>query len=556
MTDPRTVPAPDAAAPEPPPPYIRMPGVAAGQVFFVCDDDLWSVALAGGVARRLSDGLGEPAWPAPSPDGRWLAYTGRDARHPEVWLMPAAGGPARRLTWLAADTQVRGWLPDGRVLAVSTWGQPFVRNLRAFAVDPAGGLPELLPLGQVNHLAHGPGGARVIGRNTADPARWKRYRGGTAGQLWVDARGDGGFARLALPGNPTCPMWIGERIWFLGDHEGIGNLYSCRADGSDLARHTDHADFYARNAASDGRHIVYHAGAELWRFDTAAAVGARIDVQVPAARTQAAPRPVRAEEHLGSAAIHPEGHSVALDLRGKCVSFALWEGAVRQHGLADGVRYRLPQWLADGRTLALVSDAGGEEAIELHHPDGRVQPMPWTPAQVGRVVALAAAPRGTRLAWASHRNELWIGDTADGSARRVDASDAGRTEDLAWSPCGGWLAYDFWTGARQRAIKLLELASGRSVLATRPEFHDWSPAFDPAGRYLYFLSRRTYDPVYDAVQFELSFPRAARPYLVALQADAAPPFEPAPRGLKDGDGGGKDAAGHDPAAPARGDAAA
>ena len=39
--------------------------------------------------------------------------------------------------------------------------------------------------------------------------------------------------------------------------------------------------------------------------------------------------------------------------------------------------------------------------------------------------------------------------------------------------------------------------------------------------------------MYDAVQFDLSFPRAARPYLIALQAGGPPPFEPAPRGMKD-----------------------
>ena len=47
----------------------------------------------------------------------------------------------------------------------------------------------------------------------------------------------------------------------------------------------------------------------------------------------------------------------------------------------------------------------------------------------------------------------------------------------------------------------------------------------------YFLSIRTFDPVYDAVQFELSFPRASRPYVVALQAGTQPPFDPPLKGL-------------------------
>ena len=68
-------------------------------------------------------------------------------------------------------------------------------------------------------------------------------------------------------------------------------------------------------------------------------------------------------------------------------------------------------------------------------------------------------------------------------------------------------------------------------MVTQPEFRDFSPSFDPAGRYLYFLSLRTFDPVYDSVQFELSFPRAARPYLIALQARGRPPFEPEPQSL-------------------------
>ncbi|MDE2369772.1 MAG: PDZ domain-containing protein, partial [Burkholderiales bacterium] len=161
--------------------------------------------------------------------------------------------------------------------------------------------------------------------------------------------------------------------------------------------------------------------------------------------------------------------------------------------------------------------------------------------------------RGSRIAFSNHRNELWLGDTADASLRRLDRSDCARITDLAWSACGGWLAYAFATSLRHTAIKLCDTASGASWFATTPAFRDYAPAFDPEGRYLYFLSLRTFDPVYDSVQFELSFPRAARPYLVALRAGLAAPFEPAPQGVAvDGHRGGPEA----DAAPRGGDAPA
>nr|MCU0964417.1 hypothetical protein [Burkholderiaceae bacterium] len=507
------------------PAYLRQPTLHGDSIVFVSDDDLWLASTRGGLARRLTAGLSEPSTPCLSPDGRWLAYIGRDEQHPEVHLMPAEGGPSRRLTWLGPDTLVRGWTPQGHVLFVSTWGQPFFRNHQAFTLDPAGGMPQPLGLGQVNHLAYGPGGKRVIGRNTADPARWKRYRGGTAGHLWIDAGGSGQFRRMSeLKGNLSCPMWIGERVYFLSDAEGVGNLYSCLPDGSALRRHTDHADCYARNAQSDGRRIVYQCAAQLWLLDPERDESHVLDIEVPSPRTQTARRFVPAESNVAAAQLHPAGHSVLFDLRGKLFTMPLWEGAVCQHGVADGVRYRHGQWLADGKTLVAVSDASGEEHVELYS-DGAVRQFDW---DIGHVDSLRAAPAGTRVALANHRNQLLLGDTASGHCAVVDHSDAGRCEDLAWSADGSWLAYSYQATSRQRAIKLCEVATQTCTLVTQPEFRDYSPSFDPQGRWLYFLSLRTYDPVYDSVQFEMSFPRAARPYLVALRAGGTAPFEPQP----------------------------
>ncbi len=143
----------------------------------------------------------------------------------------------------------------------------------------------------------------MIGRNTADPAMWKRYRGGRAGAIWIDRRGDGDFELLLRPdqldGNLASPMWVGKRTYFLSDHQGIGNLYSCSLAGTDIARHTDHAEHYARHAASDGTRVVYQTAGELWCYDPTTDRAARIEVELGSPRTQRQPRFVDAESDMG-----------------------------------------------------------------------------------------------------------------------------------------------------------------------------------------------------------------------------------------------------------------
>jgi hypothetical protein len=83
--------------------YYRWPTIHDDTVVFVCEDDLWSVAASGGVARRLTANPGSVQSPALSPDGTLLAFVGRDEGPGEVFVMLAVGGEARRLTFLGAE---------------------------------------------------------------------------------------------------------------------------------------------------------------------------------------------------------------------------------------------------------------------------------------------------------------------------------------------------------------------------------------------------------------------------------------------------------------------
>ncbi|MGZ8755094.1 MAG: S41 family peptidase, partial [Acidimicrobiia bacterium] len=214
--------------------YYRHPTIHGNAIVFVSEDDLWSVPSGGDVARRLTANPGTSSFPVFSPDGSKIAFTSRDEGHPEAWVMDADGGPATRITFMGALTQVVGWSPDGRRVIVATdWKQAFRGFMHLYAVPLSGGAPAALNMGParaISYQADGPG--VVIGRNSYDPARWKRYRGGTAGTLWIDRAGDGAFRPLVqLEANLASPMWIGSRIYFVSDHQGTGNLYSCTPTG-------------------------------------------------------------------------------------------------------------------------------------------------------------------------------------------------------------------------------------------------------------------------------------------------------------------------------------
>ncbi len=511
--------------------YYRYPSIAGDRILYVCEDDLWSASVEGGDAVRLTVSFGTCSFPRVSPDGEWIAFISTDEGNPELYVMPSRGGEPRRLTFLgAALCGTTGWSADGSeiyfVANPTTW---YEGETHPFAISRAGGAPRKLNLGHARALSFGPQGRLAIGRNAADPARWKRYRGGTSGEIWIEAPGTGTFARLVLPdGNPCWPMWIGERIYFLADHEGIGNLYSCALDGSGIVRHTNEREYYVRFPSTDGKRIVYSAGAEIALYDVAADAARRIHIETRSPMPQTARRFEKASESLEHFLPNPDGTQLAFDSRGQEFTMPLFEGAAMRHGADDRARTRLTQWL-DGQHLVSVTDVNGFEQIALRPADASTQARLVTSGDIGRVTDLVCSPTSGIVAFANHRHDLCVLDIDDGNVRVLDTCPSHRIGDLAFSPDGRFIAYVWWPAHGTSIIRIVKVRSGKVHDVTSPLRTDKSPAWDPDGKYLYFISTRDFNPVYDALQFDLSFPQASRPFVVTLRNDVPSPFVPKPK---------------------------
>ncbi|MCA9568546.1 MAG: PD40 domain-containing protein, partial [Myxococcales bacterium] len=482
-------------------PILSRPALRGSRLLFVSDDDLWTVGADGGTASRLTSGESVPAAPILSHDGRTVAYLSSEDGASDLYLMDVEGGPAVRRTWLGVGPRPLTFTPDDQHVVVTHGaGLPMPKEPHLARVPVASGLPEPLGWGPGQGFAYGPSGQRVICRNQLDLAHWKRYRGGRVGQLWVDADGSGAFVALpSLGGNLACPLWVEAddeaRIVFVSDHDGVANLYSVRPNGNDLIQHTHHTDRAVRFPCHDAGRVVYEHAGHLYALQLASGESERLPIVLRSQHARAHTRHVAAARHLEGVALHPGGHSVALTVRGRPFVGGHWEGPMLQLGPREGVRHRLVRFLGDGEHALWVSDAGGEEHLELCALDAlTVLPLDLDGSH-GRILALSPGP-GTRIAIVDDDNRVGIVTLDDGdsdgllrSARLTWLTDAAEREPphgLSWSPDGRWLVFAepiYRQRARIRLVDLGALPEGRITDVTDGTYADASPSFDPAGRW-------------------------------------------------------------------------
>lgn len=602
--------------------YFRFPHLHGDLLTFVAEDDVWIAPVAGGRAWRISAQQLPSRNPRFSPDGKRLVWTTIVGAAPEVVTAEVDGGGYRQLSYFGhSTTRVKGFTSGGDVVVTSAFEQAEGRHTHAYALPLDGGPAVELPFGPVESLAFGPevGDERPVVLASVlsrEPAWWKRYRGGTAGKLWIDADGNGEFARLVpeLDGNLADPLWVGGRIAFLSDHEGFGNLYSVQPDGTDLRRHTDHEDFYVRHAASDGKRVIFESAGELWILPTleSDAEAVRLDITLGSASQSRRAAPLKVPAHLGEVFPNAEGSASAVESHGTIHWLRHRDGPSRVVEATPGVRARLPRPLSDGR-IAYVADHDGVDSVYIkriaprvsrptsaapvqdpatatpetgmplasdeavaeqlprpvsasaiagqpatspaRHPLSRTQAaaasegstaMPDGATESGgdglrldvqridfpraaRPSALEASPDGKWLAVGTAFGDVYLADTASGTLSLIVSVGEGSIDGLAWSPDSQWLAWSEPVtsfGSRSK-MRMANTACPESIVdVTDGRFCDESPAFTPDGKFLAFLSNRSFDPVYDGHAFDLSFPSPIKPYLVALAADTPSPFGP------------------------------
>ncbi|MEE9292925.1 MAG: PDZ domain-containing protein, partial [Acidobacteriota bacterium] len=517
--------------------FYRYPSIGSGSIIFVSEGDLWKVAASGGTAIRLTAHEGTERFPKASPDGRWIAFTAQYEGNDDVYVMAASGGEPRRLTVHPGTDGTIGWTADGRILFRSTRDHPHGDD-RIYTVDPAGGIPELIPLEPAAWISFEPGGDRIATQKMAlEFHTWKRYKGGEAEQIYVGTLDPLSFTEVTdYDGKDAFPMWADDgRIYFATDRWGRPNLASMKPDGSDVQRLTFFDDYDVRwPSMGDGR-IVYQHKMDIWSFDLASGRNEMVPIDLPSDRLQVRDRFVDPVQYLGSWGLSRDGARIVLETRGDLFTTRTRKkGLIRRITDSSLARTKLPAFSPDGKWIAAWTEVDGEEQLLLHSSDNSEPPRQIGQTPPGWHHDPRWSPDAEKLAWGDETYRLFVADATSGEREVVDKASWEITQHV-WSPDGRYLAYTARLDSGFNQVRIWDSRTEEVHAVSNPMFNSFAPAWGRKGKHFYFLADRYINPRLDRFEARFIVDEATLPYVVALQADGSLPFAPLSDAPRDDD---------------------
>ncbi len=522
---------------------LRFPAVHGETAVFSYAGNLYSVPVQGGIARRLTSHDGYEMFARFSPDGQWLAFTGQYDGNTEVYLMPAEGGTPRRLTYTATlgrddvsdrmgpNNIVMTWKNNDEIVFRSRMHEPndFIGQL--YTVSVKGGLPKQLPLPRGGFCSFSPDGKKLAyNRIFREFRTWKRYRGGMADDVWVydfDTK-----KTTNVTDNPAVddfPMWHGDKIYFLSDRaDGERfNLFVHDTATKQTRQLTHFKDYDVKYPSLGDRAIAFEYAGYLYTLELASEKAAKVPVRIREdfASGRAVLKDVSKE--IAAYEIAPDGKRALFDARGDLYTVPAKGGQTRNLTATSGVHERNPKWSPDGKWIACISDASGEDEIHL------------VPALGGKSVQLTNSggpykykllwsPDGKKIVWADKRMRLFYVDVASKAVKQIAEAKVWEIRDYAWSPDGKWVAYARPEDQGQQRIYLYSLEQDRSFPVTGGWYESMRPAFSGDGKYLFFVSERDFSPVFGETEWNHVYVDMQRIYLVTLSKDTPSPFKHLP----------------------------
>lgn len=522
---------------------LRFPAVHGDRIAFTYAGDLYTVPAAGGTARRITSHPGFEMFPRFSPDGSKLAFTAQYDGNTEVFVVPAEGGEPKRLTYTATlgrddvsdrmgpNNIVMGWTPDGKNVLFRSRMRSFNDFVgQLYTVPAEGGLAVELPLPRGGFASYSADGQQLaFNRIFREFRTWKRYRGGMCDDVWLYDFATKKTEQLTDdPAQDIIPMMVGGRVYFLSDRgkEMRFNLYSVDPATKKVERHTEFAEFDIKFPSADETSIVFENGGYIYKFDVKGGKAEKVKVAIAEDRAGARGGLTDASKDVTAFGVSPDGKRALFGARGEVFTVPAGEGVTRNLTRTPGVHERNPKWSPNGKSVAFVSDATGEDEIHVGPADGSAPAKPITSGGDTYKYEIRWSPDSKKILWGDKKLRLQFVDVDTKKVTLVDQAKAFEVRDSTWSPDSKWVAFARPEVDVLNKLYLYSLESGKSTAVTDGWYATSFPTFGGDGKYLFFVSARDFNPTYGNTEFNHIYRDMGRVYFVTLAKGTPNPLRP------------------------------
>ncbi len=519
---------------------LRFPTITGNQIIFSYSGDLYSVLKTGGVARKLTNDVGYEMFAKYSPDGKTIAFTAQYDGNTEVYVMASEGGIPKRLTITATLSRddisdrmgpnniVMGWKDNQNIIYRSRKqtfndfkGQLFLANIN-------GGLSEELPLPVGGFCSYSPDLSKLAYNRVFREFRtWKYYKGGMADDIWIY---DFKTKKIENITNNISqdiqPMWIGDNIYFISDRDRIMNLFVYNIISKQTRKLTQFNDFDIKFPSAGKESIVFEHGGYIYNFDLKTEKAEKLAITIYDDFVNSRSQMKDASKSIGSSTVSPDGKRLALGARGDVWTLPAKTGITKNLTQTSGVHERNVAWSPDGRNIAYISDATGEDEIYIQKYDGSEKAIQITKNADTYKYQIVWSPDSKKIIWTDKMNRIQFVNTESKEITIIDQSKDGEFNEYSWSPDSKWVAYSKPDKMSETKIYLYELSSNKKTAVTDGWYDCGNPSFSSDGKYLFFTSNRDFNPTYSWTEWNHSYSDMTKVYFLTLSKETKSPFEP------------------------------
>ncbi len=510
--------------------YYQNPNIHNNTIVFVAEGDLWTVPLSGGLAQRITTHPEEENFPSISPDGKTIAFSASYEGPLEVYTMPVEGGIPTRWTYERDASVTNSWTPDGKVI-YNTRAYSKVPDNQIITIDLLTKNKTKIPLAQASEAAYDASGKTVYFVRPAYHRNvTKRYKGGTARQIWKFTEGANEAVKLTKDhlGGSHHPMWYSGRIYFITDRDGIMNIWSMNESGEDLKQHTNHIEYDVRSASISNGNIVYQVAADLWHYNTTSNESKKINIKLVSDLDQLRENwDDNPSQYITSVHTDPKGEKIVITARGRIFVAPVKSGRFVSFTDKKKVRYRDAIFSHDGEKIYTLSDESGEfEFISMPSNGEGSQENITSNGDLLRYGGVTSSD-GKWIAYDDLESNMYVLNVASGVSKKISTNQEG-IADFKWSPDSKWLAFVQTAFNTMSQIKIYNVDIGASFDLTTDRANSFNPRWSPDGKFIYFLSDRNFKSLvgspWGTRQPEPYFDVSEKIYHVALKKGTRSPF--------------------------------